>query len=284
MPRALYPWRPGIRRIGQGLRVLVMSLNRREFLKALAGLGAAVVLPTKATTAEVNAEWSRMLREPWYFDVEEYGTIVESGHTEPKIRADVFDDIDLGGMKTVDDLIDQVEYCTPLVSLFQSLASDELDELRDRLDEDDDARREIDDVEDPDEQHRLRQDLMPSAERARLEHLAQMLGDDNDGWKDWCRSCGPDGLPRLTKIIEDWLADPVDWGEQEWFPRGWSGQGKALAFFQSTAAEVADELGVVIVEGEHPGSTYFAAELRVDVDDANEVATRLRLPFRFRRV
>jgi hypothetical protein len=42
-------------------------------------------------------------------------------------------------------------------------------------------------------------------------------------------------------------------------------------------------LGVVIVEGEHPGSSYYAAELRNDIDSANETATELELPFRFKQ-
>lgn len=50
------------------------------------------------------------------------------------------------------------------------------------------------------------------------------------------------------------------------------------------AATLTEELGIKIVEGEHPGSTYYAAELRVPVEDANEAAARLELPFRFRQV
>jgi hypothetical protein len=48
-------------------------------------------------------------------------------------------------------------------------------------------------------------------------------------------------------------------------------------------ADHRDELGVVIVEGDHPGSDYFAAELRVEIADANRSAAKLGLPFRFRR-
>jgi hypothetical protein len=43
-----------------------------------------------------------------------------------------------------------------------------------------------------------------------------------------------------------------------------------------------DALGVVIIEGDHPGSTYFAAELRGEMKVANAVAEREGLPFRFR--
>ena len=37
----------------------------------------------------------------------------------------------------------------------------------------------------------------------------------------------------------------------------------------------------VIVEGEHPGSTYYAAELRGDIDVANRAAEAAGLRVRF---
>ncbi len=46
--------------------------------------------------------------------------------------------------------------------------------------------------------------------------------------------------------------------------------------------ELLDALGVLIVEGEHPGSSYYAAELRNDIEEANGVAQSLGLPFRFK--
>ena len=45
--------------------------------------------------------------------------------------------------------------------------------------------------------------------------------------------------------------------------------------------EYSDDLDIVIVEGETPGSSYFAAELHGDIDDANERAESLGLPIRF---
>jgi hypothetical protein len=42
-------------------------------------------------------------------------------------------------------------------------------------------------------------------------------------------------------------------------------------------------LGIVVVEGDRPGSSYYAAELRGSIDDANAAAAKLELPFRFRR-
>ena len=59
--------------------------------------------------------------------------------------------------------------------------------------------------------------------------------------------------------------------------------GAAKVFFDSLDFDTLDELGIKIVEGEYPGSTYYAAELMGDVEVANAVASRLGVPVRFRR-
>lgn len=58
----------------------------------------------------------------------------------------------------------------------------------------------------------------------------------------------------------------MNWMRQQWFPsvfdHCWSGQSASLGFFSDLGADVLKTLGVVIIEGEHPGSSHFAAELR----------------------
>jgi hypothetical protein len=36
-----------------------------------------------------------------------------------------------------------------------------------------------------------------------------------------------------------------------------------------------------VIDGEHPGSTYYAAELRVDIEEANRAAEAAGMPVRF---
>ena len=86
----------------------------------------------------------------------------------------------------------------------------------------------------------------------------------------------------LKDEIQKWLKEPVDCGAWESWPSGWSSQGRALSFFESIDADVVNALGVVIIEGDHPGSSYFAAELHASFEDANAAAKKLKLPFRFR--
>jgi hypothetical protein len=45
--------------------------------------------------------------------------------------------------------------------------------------------------------------------------------------------------------------------------------------------EFNDLFNIVIVEGCHPGSSYYAAELHMDVAAANELAMEEGLPIRF---
>lgn len=239
---------------------MTVTISRRGFLTSLIAMGAAIALPAKATDAQVNTAWAALLKEPWFFDVNDAMTIVESDEKEPEIRLDIYD-ISSGSLKSPDDLIDEVEQYQELRSHFVNLAECELEEVQEKLDD----------------------EATNAVARARLKRLEAALLDVGDGWREWIQIEGLEGLPRFRAEIEEWLAEPVDWMLMEFWPTGWSSQGRALQFFRSMDANLVDDLGVVIVEGDHPGSTYFAAELHGSIDDANQTAQRLNLPFRFRQ-
>ena len=95
-------------------------------------------------------------------------------------------------------------------------------------------------------------DALAAAQRTAVERriLAALEDDPDEGWRDW------------VKLEGD--------------------KGQAEAFFQRLDGDTLDAVGVVIVEGEHPGSTYYAAELRASLEDANAAAQDLALPFRFK--
>ena len=81
----------------------------------------------------------------------------------------------------------------------------------------------------------------------------------------------------------DGYGEPADYAQSDWFPPSYGPQGQAKAFFESLGQTTLNCLGVVIVEGEYPGSSYYAAELRADIGAANEAAAELELPFRFKK-
>jgi hypothetical protein len=191
------------------------------------------------------------------YEVSEYGTIVDPSVPEPEIRRDVFD-ICTKGIKTTDNLVLTIQECTPLESYFQHLAQDRKCEIEDQLDS---AR---------------------GVKRQHLKALSDALDDYDFGWIDWLKLDGQKSIRKHVTVIEDWLNDPVDWSESDWFSSSYSGQEQAKLFFHYEDQNVLEELGIVIVEGCHPGSTYYAAELRNDVDNANITARKLGLNYRFK--
>jgi len=198
-----------------------------------------------------------------FFEVAEHGTITDPGVTEPKTRSDVFQNVSPGRIRTTDQLISEIESCTPLEGHFSYLADNYLSHIEVELEDDD--------------------SWIGLIERRRLAFLAAALRQDPDtGWHDWIKHEGDPGLAGFKEIIQDWLDEHVDWDEAEWFDSGWSVQDAALGFFSDLDAKVLDSLGVVIIMGEHPGSSYYAAELRGDLAQANQVAQELGLAFRFR--
>ncbi|HEB51829.1 MAG TPA: hypothetical protein ENI87_01105 [bacterium] len=90
-------------------------------------------------------------------------------------------------------------------------------------------------------------------------------------------------MSEVRAAVEAWLQDEPDtWGSELW-PDEVSGQGRVLQFFRDgSGSKWCTELGVDVVEGEHPGSTYYAAELRIPIEEANRRAERLGIPIRFR--
>ena len=191
------------------------------------------------------------------YEVNEYGTIVTASIPELKIRRDVFD-IFTKSIKTTDDLVLTIQDCTPLESYFQQLAQDRKFEIEDQLDN---AR---------------------GVKRQHLKTLSDALDDYDFGWIDWLKLDGQKSIRKHINIIEEWLNEAIDWSESEWFTSSYSPQEQAKLFFHYEDQNVLEELGIVIVEGCHPGSTYYAAELRNDVDNANITARKLGLNYRFK--
>ena len=86
----------------------------------------------------------------------------------------------------------------------------------------------------------------------------------------------------LVPHVAKWLREPWGpWEEDDAMRR--SGQEAALRYFDEMGYAARQTLGVVCIEGECPGSTYFAAELRRPIKEANKAAKAAGLPVRFVR-
>jgi hypothetical protein len=237
------------------------NISRRSFLQSLIALGANYALSSNATPQEVTKSWKEALAQPWYFSVDEYGTITEPDYPQQETWGEIFN-ICGRYLRTPKDVISEVRGCQPLICHFQTLAQDELESLVEELDS---------------------LDSLSAPRRRHLTRLIAAIQDDpDDGWRDWVRLEGKAGIERFKEEITEWENEPADYLKIEWFPSDYGAQGQAMVFFESLGHQMLKALGVVIVEGEHPGSSYYAAELRNDIELANETAADLELPFRFK--
>lgn len=239
------------------------KITRRAFLAGVASLGLGSLLSVSvedASAAEVNRAWSSLVRKPIVFEVDEFNTITVAGIKDPEIRADVYD-ISTDWIQTIDDLIHEVKGCYPLTDHFRNLSAAAVDDW----------------------QYQLLEDDTPGLTKQRLRRQIEAVEDLDDGWKQWVRIPEEGKLSDYKKVIDDWLADSIDWNEIEWFASSAGGQGAAYRFFQEMPYETLEAMGVVIVEGDHPGSSYFAAELRQDVSIANQAAEQCGWPVIFKK-
>ena len=101
-------------------------------------------------------------------------------------------------------------------------------------------------------------------------------------WCDWIDS-DETALAWLIQFIDGWLEQSVDFGNSEFF-KCTTSDGYALRYFQRFDVETLDQLGVYLIEGEQPGSSFSGAILREDMDYTNQVAREKGLGFRFQRV
>ena len=179
------------------------------------------------------------------------------GARDLDVHADLFD-ISADIPATAERIIDEVELAYPLVVRFQELAQGECDERADELED------------------------LEGDERERAEALIRTFDEDpEDAWKGWVRSQDAIGLERCIEEIRAWLAEPIDWHWEEYFPSDAGPEGEALNYFEQLDGEALDAIGVILVYGDRPGSTYYAAELEGDIDEANAAAQALGLGIRF---
>ena len=114
---------------------MTFEINRRAFLQALIAAGASYTLPVKATKAQVDKVWAAAQANPWFFDVNDHGTLVDADIPEPKVWADVFD-ITTSESNDIESLIREIQSCPPLSSYMDRVLENEIESLEEELDED----------------------------------------------------------------------------------------------------------------------------------------------------
>ena len=84
------------------------------------------------------------------------------------------------------------------------------------------------------------------------------------------------------RVEGEWLSEAPD-PCQEWeaYYKTGDAQGAAYDHFLREDLELMDALGIVVVEGDCPGSSYYAAELHTEVEAANRIAAERGWTIRF---
>ena len=200
------------------------------------------------------------------FEVSDGGTLRMADFAEAETRAEFYEYVASFWSRSPKDLAEAMGECQPLAWAVQSIYSDFRDELEADLHNAQGAgsghKRKLADL------------------KARLEALPE---EPEEGASAWLLSLASKEFEdRVVPEVEKWFGEPPDWRfEDDYLPESGTAQGAALEFFRDMAGDDLETLGVEVIEGEHPGSTYYAAELRGDIDEANRAAEAAGIPVRF---
>ena len=85
-------------------------------------------------------------------------------------------------------------------------------------------------------------------------------------------------MPEIGK----WFGEQPGWAfEDDYLPESGTAQGAAMEYFRDVTRDELRTLGVKVIEGEFPGSTYYAAEIGGGIDEANHAAEVAGISVRF---
>lgn len=199
-----------------------------------------------------------------FYSVTSDGVIIVPDIPEPEIRSDVFERVDTRDVHTRQELIELIESCPPLEQHFLDLSLAYLQVQA--------------------QPYSFVDNLV--AQRGRRSGAQQLIlralrRNPDGGWRQWIEYSGDAALEVFLQQVRDWLDEKIDWNESDYFDAIWNGQAAALAYFEDLPNAILKALGVRIVDGDVPGSSYRAAELRKGLDEANQMAELLELDLRF---
>jgi hypothetical protein len=200
------------------------------------------------------------------FEVSDGGTLRMANFPEPETRAEFYEYVGSFWSRSPKDLAVAMDACEPLAWAVYSIYSD----FRDALAADVFAAQGAG----GEDKRKL------ATLKTRLQSLPE---EPEEGAKGWLLGLTrKEFKDRVVPEIEKWFGEPPDWFfEDDSVPESSTAQGAALAFFRDMAGDELETLGVDVVEGAFPGSTYYAAELLGDIEEANRAAEAAGIPVRF---
>jgi len=205
--------------------------------------------------------------EPYdVFDVDSSGRILQADFNDDLTRADCYN-LSLSWINSPEALSREMESLYPLACAVHAIYSDARDEIKATLDE----------VSDSSESEADMSEL-----RMRLEKMPE---EPEEGAEEWLMALSQAEFDSIVMpAIKDWLDDLPDFNyEEDYLPETSTAQGLAAKYFEGLSDEDFQALGVEFVS---PSTRYGGdiwAELKVDIETANEAAAKAGIPVRFRR-
>jgi hypothetical protein len=203
------------------------------------------------------------------FDVvDSHGTLQLSNFQIRNSRADFYENVAQFWSQSPADLADAMQECQPLswavFSIYEKVRSEIVSAIEELDQTSKDFKKESLSL-------KVKLDLMPE--------------DPENGACLWLLSLTTlEFEHQVIPIVSKWFEDsPSRVWEDEHLPLNSTAQGCALEFFHSIDGDDLDRIGVTLVEGEHPGSSYHAAVLAINVSTANSQAHIFNIPVRFHR-
>ena len=182
-----------------------------------------------------------------YFEVDRYGCILYPDFYEIKTRDDAYDLSLENDVATPASLISFAKDCPPL----QWEIGSHYTEYR----------------EDPAYPDRLK--IMPE--------------EPEEGWTNWVLGIDKKTFSSLRERIKIWLSEEPDLiFEEDYIYYTKFNDGAVFDFFEGEPGEVLDALGVEIFDGPYPGNNSRGAELCRPIEEANAIAERMGLDYRFK--
>jgi hypothetical protein len=206
---------------------------------------------------------SESIRE---FEVSYDGTLREPDFPDPEKRCQFYENVFGWWDRSPKDLSNAIEECQPLAWKVHSIYSDFREALQTELEN---------------TQNREYPGLEKLA--ALKERLASMPEEPEEGAESWLLGMDKGNYEKnIIRPIQNWFSESPNWAsEEDYLSNATTAQGVAMNYFENMDQESLDLLGVEIVEGECPGSSYWAAELCCSIEEANEAAEAAGLGVRF---
>lgn len=200
------------------------------------------------------------------FEVDNYGTLLMANFAKKNTRDEIYgEDVPGTWAESPQDLVDAMDVCKPLALEVHSI----YEELREEIE------RDLQNLTELSTWNKRR----ATALKARLRALPEDAEKEASNWL-LSLTCG-EFKDRIIPMIDEWFSGIPD-SRFEDIPESATAQGAALEFFREMSADDVEKLGIEIVEGENPGSTYYAAELRGDIEDANRSAEAAGIAVHFK--